>query len=478
VKIFLVILGSLLLAGGVVVGIAMKVRSALAPPPTTPVVRTEPAAPGDLVEIISAPGEVQPRTKVSISARVSAAIIDLPFKEGDRVTKGDPARHIPASVLVRLDARDVEAALQSANARHDAQVAQIEVAKQHIKSSAAQIVSAKANLLDAQRDFDRQKGLLSTSDVSQSIVDTAETKADSMKAQIEASQFSLAADQANLVVMDEQLKASKADVDKAKDDLSYTVIVATIDGIVTRRKAEVGEVVVPGIQGSPGTTIMEVADLSQMLMVARIDESSIAQVKAGQTAHVRMQAFADKIFDGVVETVANARAQPDNNQMSPGNSDNGRYFECHIRLDTKGQNVRSGLSADADIEVHRHHGIRVASQAVMGRPTESLPAGIRSNPEVDVTKSITSVVYRVVNGKAAATPVTVGPSDETHTLIKSGLKDGDAIIIGPYKVLETLADGQAVNVEAGQAKAAGKAGRAPVSATAPTTMPATAPGGN
>jgi HlyD family secretion protein len=472
VKIILIVLGSLLLAGGVIVGVAMKVRSTLAPPAVQATVRVEPAARGDLVEIISAPGEVQPRTKVPISARVSAQIVEMPFKEGDRVKKGD--------LLVRLDARDLEAALDSAIARRAAQKAQEEVARQHILSSQAQIDSSQATFEDAKRDLDRQKGLLKTSDVSQSIVDTAQAKYDSLQAQLAASRFSLEADRANLIVMDEQLKAADSDVQKAKDDLSYTKITATIDGIVTRKKAEVGEMVVPGIQSSPGTTIMEIADLSHMLMVARIDESSIAQVTPGQKAHIRMQAFPDTIFDGTVETVATARADPSNDRAQISSSDNSRYFECLIRLDTRGQNVRSGLSADADIEVHRYFGIKVASQAVLGRPTETLPPAVRGRPQVDPAKAVTSVVYVLRDGKAAATPVTAGASDETQTLIKSGLQDGDPVIVGPYKVLETIADGQSVTAEKAQSKATAKPASAPTSApaTAPATVPASAPAGS
>jgi len=104
--------------------------------------------------------------------------------------------------------------------------------------------------------------------------------------------------------------------------------------------------------------------------------------------------------------------------------------------------------------VARHHGLKVPSQAVLGRRTDSLSAELRAKPQVDANKTITTVVYRVLNGKAVATPVTVGPSDETHTLIKSGLSAGDAVIVGPYKDLESLTDGQAVKSESATTKPA------------------------
>ncbi|MDB5172250.1 MAG: hypothetical protein JWN51_1023 [Phycisphaerales bacterium] len=474
-KILLVVAVGLLVVVGAAVGIGMKVRSALSAAVLPTTVRLEAASAGDLVEIISAPGEIQPRTKVSVSARVSAAILELPFKEGDAVTKGNPAEKKLPSLLVRLDARDLEAALRSATARKDAQESGIAVDEQHIASSNAQIAAAKANLADAERDLKRQLGLLETKDVSQSVVDTAQTKVDGLRAQLEAAKFTLLADKENLTVMRHQLDAAVADIEKAKGDLSYTVITSPINGVVTRLKAEVGEMVVPGIQSSPGTTIMEVSDLSQMLMVARVDESSVAQVKKDQRATIRVQAFPDKTFEGVVESVALSRADETSASGRNGSQDGGRYFEAKIRLDSKGERIPTGLSADADIETRRQTGIKVPSQAVLGRPMDSLSADARGKPEVDSTKSIATVVFRHVNGKAVLTPVTVGPSDETHTLIKSGLKEGDPVIAGPYKVLESLTDGQDVKAEAPKSTTRPATALPAAPSTGPASAPSTAP---
>lgn len=100
-------------------------------------VRLEQPKHGDLVEIVAAPGTIEPKTKVSISARVSARITELPFDERDRVTKGDPEADppVPASLLVRLDATDLEAALRSAKARRAARAGEIKVAEAAIAST-------------------------------------------------------------------------------------------------------------------------------------------------------------------------------------------------------------------------------------------------------------------------------------------------------------------------------------------------------
>jgi HlyD family secretion protein len=118
-------------------------------------------------------------------------------------------------------------------------------------------------------------------------------------------------------------------------------------------------------------------------------------------------------------------------------------------IDTKGRRIPAGLSADVDIETNVHtHVIKVPTQAVMGRPLEELPAGVKDRPEVDKDKTLVTVVFRYENGKAMMTPVVISAGDMTHTVITSGLTDADRIITGPYKVLPGLKDAQEVKEQA------------------------------
>ena len=126
------------------------------------VVRIEEVKRGELTERVSAPGEIEPKTTVQISAKVSARIVEMPFDEGDIVTKGDPCANppIPASVLIRLDAKDLESQMRLAEAGRNAQAAQIEVEKARIESSKANLVALAATLEQAQKDLERKKGLV------------------------------------------------------------------------------------------------------------------------------------------------------------------------------------------------------------------------------------------------------------------------------------------------------------------------------
>ncbi|MGH7179724.1 MAG: efflux RND transporter periplasmic adaptor subunit [Tepidisphaeraceae bacterium] len=428
-KTLVTILVTAVVVGAAGVGITLKLRGG-ASQDATPV-RMDPATRGSLSETVSAPGQVMPKTKVSISARTAARVIELPFVEGQVVTSG--------ALLVRLDAKDFEALLRGAQARYAAQQAQLKVAEERISAQELRIAASRVLLADAQRDLKRQNELLSSKDVSQSVVDSAQAKFDQLKNHFDSEAKSVEADRSNLLVMKHEMDALDADIARARDTLSYTIITSPIDGIVTKLNAQVGELVVTGTMNNPGTVIMEVADLSRMLVYARIDESSIAGVQVGQKAHVRSQAFPNQVFDGTVQTVALAHTEE---------KDGSRYYKVEVLLDTNGKRIPSGLTADVDIETQRHENVlKVPSQSVLGRPVDELPQAMRNAPEVDSRKTLVPVVYKMVDGKAIVTPVAVGPSDVTHTVITSGLKEGDIVITGPYKVLEKLANEQKVTDE-------------------------------
>ena len=442
-------------------------------------VRVERAVRGSLIESISAAGEVEPKSKVSISARVSARIAELPFKEGDKVTKGDPNANppVPPSVLVRLDSKDLEAQLKSVEARSLAEKAQLKVSETRVSAQKSRIAALQVMLVDAKRELRRKTELLASKDISQSEVDQLQAKVDQQEAELIGAAASLKGEEGALVVSAHNIEAAEAEIAKARDNLNYATITSPIDGIVTRLNAEVGEVVVTGTMNNAGTMIMEVADLSQMVLKAKVDESAVAQVDRQQRAKVRMEAYRDKVFDGVVQNVALANFDPQFSRGGGGSSsrnmgnDGGKLFAVDILLDTKDSRRFSGLSADVDIEIKRFDDVvKVPSQSVLGRAPDSLPADVRGRPEVDTTKANVPVVFRLIDGKAVATPVSIGASDLTHTMVKSGLDAGDVIITGPYKVLEGLKDGQKVKPENDPTS---KPATTATTTTGPTSKPAT-----
>ena len=401
-------------------------------------VRTDHPQTGKLIEFISAPGQIEPIKKVEIRSKISAQITDLPCKIGDNVTKGDPNAipPIPATVLMRLDAKNLQADLNAAQTRRQAQAARIEISKFRLQSRKETLKGDRALLEHAERELERSESLLLSGDVKLVEVEQERTNVANQRSRLIASEISLDADEQDLEVTKLDLEATDEGIAQKEEELSYTVFTSPIDGIVTRVEMEEGEMATGSLY-NPGTVILEVADLSQMMLVAQIDEADIGKIHVGQSANVHIQAWPDLIFKGVVSTTA----------LTPSAGSIGeKYFEAEVLLESQEQKIFSGLTADVDIEINTHEEVLLLpSQAILDREIDFLPPEIRDNsPEIDKNKLFAAVVYRYVDGEAILTPVSFGQSDATHTVILSGITLEDQIIVGPFKVLEALKHKQKV----------------------------------
>lgn len=374
-----------------------KFNPALKPKP----VRLAAVERGDVVKRVSAPGQIEPKTNVEVSAQVSARIVALPFRAGDMVKAGD--------AVVRLDARDLAALLDSA--------------KSQLRAEEARLSGARANLENAQTERARRRQLARSNDISQSELEQAETEYLRAESSLRVAEFSV--------------DIARSNITRAEKDLDNTIITSPFDGIITALNAEVGETVVVGTLNNPGSVILEIADLSVMLLRARVDEANIEPVKEGQKARVFVNALGETPLTGTVERVGLKRLV-DRDQTA--------YFEAEILVDKpRDLLLRSGMTANAEIEVDTLRDVvKAPSQAVVDRRLDDLPASMLSSPLIDRSKRFARVVFTMVDGKAQAVPVEVGASDLTHTVIKNGLEPGATIVIGPYKSLIELKAGDRV----------------------------------
>ncbi len=376
IVLILVVLGG---AGAVFAGGAFR---GMAEPEGT-AVRMEPVKAGTLVETVSAPGTVEPISKVDISAEVSARIVEIPFPEGKRVTKG--------AVVLRLDDRDLKAALAATESRRDGERFRMEAEKARIEGPLQSLANARQNM-------ERQQKLFDTGDVSRGALDDAITKVRDLEAQVLASRNTI-------TVIEKSLATAEAQIEQAKEALRKTVVVSNIDGIITQLNAEVGELVVVGTMNNPGTKIMTIADLSRMQLAGKVTESDIAKVAEGQAAEVRVIAYKNRVFKGTVTEVALQRTTE---------KDGTGYFKVEVLLDLEGDQLFSGVGGNVDIVIGTHQGLVLPSQAIVERKVDDLPADVRDRPEVASGRKTTPVVFRVVDGKAMATPVETGASNLLH----------------------------------------------------------------
>jgi HlyD family secretion protein len=417
-------------------------------------VRVEKPIIGDLTEFVSAPGEIDARKKVEISAKVSARILEMPVKPGDTVTCGNPKADppIPATVLIRLDSKDLESELNNAKATYLAQEAQLTVQKEQLASQKNELRRTEVNLQQAQKDFERQKGLLASHDVSESDCEKAKLHLDETEFQKAAAEQNVKGAEGQIQVITHQLDAARSRIDKAEDALSCTTIEAPIDGTVTKVNAEVGEVVVYGTMNNAGTVIMEIADLSQMIVAAQADEMEVSKIQVGQKAKIHIQAYPEITFNG--EVVSTALAQSTMNQYGGV-----KFYRTEVLIDPNGKTICAGFNADVDIETKTYKDVvKVASQAILSRDVESLPKEAKDKLTADQKKkTYTTVVYKFVDGKAVVVPVKMGASDMINTIVESGLSSDDKVVVGPFKVLEKIKHGDLLKEEEDKSKKASTA---------------------
>jgi HlyD family secretion protein len=370
-------------------------------------------------------------------AEVSARILELPFREGATVRKGE--------VVVKLDDRDLQASM-------DAQVAQRDGEKFRLRSEQERLASPMSQLANARATLERQESLFKTGDVSRADLDNAIARVRDLEAQIASAKEGLS-------VIESSLAAAEANIARARELLKKTTITAPIDGQITELNAEQGELVVVGTMNNAGTKILTIADLGSVRLKAKVAESDVARVKAGQPATVRVNAYRDREFKGKVDRVALSRGTEQSFGSSAGGAGSGQggWFKCEVALDlTEGETLLSGLAANVEIVVETTQGLLIPSQALLEKKLDDLPRDVAESPLVDKVRKKAIVVFRMVDGKAVLTPIRTGASNLSDTMVLEGLGEGDVVVTGPYRVLERLKQGDAIREET--AEDAAKAG--------------------
>jgi len=224
-------------------------------------------------------------------------------------------------------------------------------------------------------------------------------------------------------------KAAKARLEQAQDSYEKTMITSPIAGTITQLNIEEGEAVMIGTMNNAGTVLMVVADLTKMMGIIDLDETEVPSVKIGSFAIIRMDAFPDTTFAGTVSKVG---YMPKQSVLST--ADQATDFEVEIKLDKTTSDLRPGMSINAEV--------------ITGKKDSILIVPIQSAGRRKLKGEETQTVFVVENGVAKLKAIKTGVSSEVDIEILEGLKAGDIVITGPYKVLSKLKDGDKVKHEA------------------------------
>jgi HlyD family secretion protein len=419
------------------------------------VVQTAKAKTLDLVSVVSASGEVKPKTYVNIGANAFGKITHLYVKEGDRVKRGQ--------MLAQLEnvqsAADVNATQASLGASQTDAVA----ADAAIKTAQADLARAMSDAERAKLDWTRAQGLYQSALIAKSEYDSQNAAYQTAGAGLAQAEARLAQAIAQKDSADRHIGQIKANLTRASDVLQKTTYAAPYDGTITNLPVREGETVVIGIQNSPGSTLMTLADMSIITAEVRVDETDIVNVKMGQSAEVSIDAIPKKTFKAIVTEIGNnaiVRSTGVSTSQQTAASEEAKDFKVVVTLQDPPQNLRPGLSATAKITTaSRNHVLAIPIQALTIRTNEDLEAKPGSGETVQAAspsddsktaaknKDEIQGVFVLRDKKVEFVPVETGVAGTTDIEISKGIKDGDEIVTGSYKVLRTIKPGTGVKVD-------------------------------
>jgi HlyD family secretion protein len=418
-------------------------------------VQTGKVAKMDLASTVTASGEIRPKTFANVGANAFGKIVKLYVKEGDKVKKGQ--------LLAQLENVQPESDVQAGQAGVQASKTDLEAAQAALNTNIADLERAKADEQQKRLDFQRAEQLYKDQLIPKSDFETRRAAYESSDAGLQQAKARIAQARAQVDSAQKHIQQNVASLRRASDALSKTTYLAPFDGVVTNLPVREGETVVVGIQNSPGSTLMTVADMSIITAEVKVDETDIVNVKLGQPAEVSIDAIPKKKFKGVVTEIGNnavLRSTGVSTSQTTGGSQEAKDFKVVVTLQDPPENLRPGLSSTAKITTATRQGVvSVPIQALTIRQRGDLEqkskdkdkstvqaAGPAATEKAAAAKEELQGVFVLRDGKAEFVPVETGITGTTDIEVTKGLKEGDTIVTGSYKVLRTLRNGASVKV--------------------------------
>ena len=351
---------------------------------------------GDVARSVVATGKIQPITKVEVKSKASGIVEKLFVDINNQVHKGQE--------LAQLDQQEIVAQV-------DAQRAQLSAAEANVATYEANIEQDKVNanapdLPMYKATLDRNQEMQKQGIVSRQALDDANkdylaalTRRDNSKAQI-------GVDSARLKQARAQVQQAQAGLKQLEEQLSYTTIVAPMDGVILSRDVEIGDAVSSIlVLGSTATLVMTEGDINEVYVQGKVDEADIAHVYMAQPARIKVESFRDRVFNGKVTKIAPLGVEKDNVTT----------FEVRVSINNPGGELKANMTANAEIILDEHKGVlMVPESAVMYDNQKKASVEIPDKKQKEGKRKV---------------PVTVGLSNGSVTEVLSGLKEGDQVVL-------------------------------------------------
>ncbi len=451
-KILLASVALILITGGTVAGIYYSKRGVVT-------VQTGRVVRQDLTAVVTASGEIKPRNYINIGANTMAParIVEIAVVEGQQVKKGQLLARLE-SVQPEAEVAAQRAALSSAEAEAAAAEASLKAADENLRTTQASVDRAKAELERARIMFERARQLHEEKLISRQEFDQRKADFDAFSAALreaEARHLQAQAQRAqlasSLAAAAKRVALAQANLKRASDVLQRTYAISPIDGMVTNLPVRVGETVVPGIQNSPASLIMTIADMSLITAEVKVDETDIVNVALDQVADITIDAIPEKTFKGHVIEIGNTailRSTGLAASQSAVSSQEAKDFKVVIALHEPPPEIRPGLSCTAKITTAtRNDVLTIPIQALTVRrkgdlikpPEGGAQAATLPDPaEQKERRKEVQGVFVVEGEKAVFRQVSTGITGATDIEVLNGLKEGEEIITGSYQIIRTI----------------------------------------
>lgn len=334
---------------------------------------------GNLIETASASGKIEPEVQVEVKSRVSGQVIEVLVKEGDQVEAGQ--------LLARLDPVDAERQLASSKVAKSRAIADVQAAKASLAMAELDTQNSEVTSRVAKQSAELGLGSADAARTAEHNRRVAGSNVELRRAQLAAAQGALAA--AELDVQDAQLR------------LKETSIFAPIAGTILDVAVEKGTLVSSALTNvSGGTVMMTLADLSDLRIIASVDEAQISRVQVGQRVDINVDTYGDRTFQGEVERV------------SPLGVDTSSVITFDVEIavvDEAASLLRSGMSADIEIVTAEQKDVLLV-------------------PLVAIQSSGRRRFVKLSNGEERT--IKTGSTDGTQMVVLEGVTEGERVIAG------------------------------------------------
>jgi HlyD family secretion protein len=438
----LIVIG-VVVVGAAVVGANLWFRRAKGVAITVETIKTR-----DLDAVVSASGKIQPKRLVNISADTIGRVVNLAVNEGDRIRHGQ--------FLLQIDPKPLRS-------RVDTSVASVKAAEVTLEQMRQAVVTARVQLVQAQQTLTRQRDLWGKQLTTRETLDKAEND-------VKAAESALQEREKTANAQASRVAQERATLASAQYDLSKVRVESPIDGIVTRRNIQEGEMVMIGTMNNAGTVLLTLADMSVIQAEVEVDETNIPHVQIGQTGKITIDALPDRSFRGHVTEIGNSPIQA----STPGTAGTqATNFKVVVVVDEPVPDIRPGFTCTSDITTARRKDVvsvpipavavreliydangQVVKQPRDGKggrtPGEPVVAAAELKP--GQTRKETEGIFLVRDHRAEFVPIKMGIAGDKYFEVLSGLKSGDVVVTGPYNSVRGLKDGDLVKVDTKQGR--------------------------